>query len=87
MAYPTVNALSQPAMMASSLGEKSLAGLMAAPALSPRLRWMAVRPRPMMRGAVLGLIPRLCSSVTERMISSSRAVPSIWSMAREASPT
>ena len=82
-----MNDLSQPAMIARSLGEKSLAGLMAAPAFSPKLRWMAVSPRPMMRGTVLGLIFMFCSSVTERMISTSRDVPSIWSMAREARPT
>ena len=63
-------------------GEKSLAGLMADPAFRPKLRWMAVRPRPMVRGTMLLWIFMFFLSVTERMMINSMAVPNIWSIAR-----
>ena len=46
------------------------------------LRWMAVSPSPMVRGTRLLWIFMFLSSVTARMMMSSMAVPSIWSMAR-----
>ena len=50
--------------------------------MSPYLRWMAVRPSPMVRGTRLPLMFMLFSSVTERMMMSRRAVPRAWSTAR-----
>ena len=81
----------------SKRGEKSLAGLTAQPAVRPRLaarceyqldrmgtylRWMEVRPKPIISGTRLLGIFMLFLSVTARMMTSSMAVPSIWSMAR-----
>ena len=46
------------------------------------LRWIAVSPRPMVRGMRLLSTFMLFLSVTDRMMIRSMAVPSIWSMAR-----
>ena len=46
------------------------------------LRWMAVSPSPIVRGTRLLSIFMFFLSVTARMIMSSMAVPSTWSMAR-----
>ena len=61
----------------ATYGEKSLAGLTAHPALSPKLRWMAQSPNPMKSGAKWLGIFMLSSSVTAMMISTNSPVPNI----------
>ena len=46
------------------------------------LRCMTVSPRPMVRGTRLPLMFMLCSSVTAKMMMSSKKVPMIWSAAK-----
>ena len=46
------------------------------------LRCITVSPRPMVRGTRLPLMFMLCSSVTAKMMISSRKVPRIWSAAK-----
>ena len=69
-------------MKVNRRGEKSLAGLMADPAFRPKLRWIAVSPRPIVMGTKLLSIFMFLLSVTARMMMRSMAVPRIWSIAR-----
>ena len=59
-------------------GEKSLAGLMAHPALKARLMWMAARPRPMSGATRPDATFMFLSSVTARMMTRRIAVPRAW---------
>ena len=90
----------QPSIRETRRGEKSLAGLTAAPAVTPKLgesvvvlrspeylRWMALRPRPMMTGTRLLMMPRFLESVTARMMMRSAAEPRAWSKTRLAVET
>ena len=52
------------------------------PKVGSHLKWIALRPSPMMTGTRLEMIFMFSSSVTARMMRRRSAVPSIWSIAR-----
>ena len=60
-------------------GEKSLAGLMAHPALYAKLMWMAASPRPMRGATSPEGTSMLRLSVTARMMTRRQAVARAWS--------
>ena len=63
-------------------GERSLAGLMAQPALKAKLRWMAARPSPMRSGINPEMTFMFFLSVTARMMIRRHMVPKAWSITR-----
>ena len=63
----------------NSYGDRSLAGLMAHPALYAKLMWMAANPRPMRGGISPEGTSMLRLSVTARMMTRRQAVARAWS--------